>query len=198
MLELPLIGIDYGSKLSGNTVIAYVSQGRLCVEQVAPKKDADQFLIKWIETHRPGKVFIDAPLSLPGVFTKPEKYTDYFYRRADRELKAMSPMFLGGLTARAMKLQSQWSALPIDFVETYPGYLARKILFPEEKSYKKERDKIPAFVQKLALLLPFPLARPQIPNWHQVDALLAFFSAWRAQEGKAQCFGDPEEGLIVV
>jgi uncharacterized protein len=43
---------------------------------------------------QPARIFMDAPLSLPQVFFGPSG-NEFFYRRCGRELKAMSPMFLG-------------------------------------------------------------------------------------------------------
>ena len=104
------IGIDYGSKMAGTTVIAYLKSGKLHFAQSQKKKDADLFVENWVAQHQPRAIFLDAPLSLPGVYTEPEAYDDYFYRAGDRLLRAMSPMFLGGLTARAMRLSRRLKA----------------------------------------------------------------------------------------
>ena len=106
----------------------------------------------------------------------------------------MSPMFLGGLTARAMKLQHQESHLT--FLETYPGYLAKKVLLIKDQYLKKEKYAT-HLDQYLSDVLPIPLL--EMPtNWHQVDAILCWISGWRAHQKIGLQIGDPEEGIIHV
>ncbi|MCB0521768.1 MAG: DUF429 domain-containing protein [Lewinellaceae bacterium] len=184
------LGIDYGSKLAGTTVICWDKDEKLYLAQSEKKQDADAFLQQHIEALRPGAVFMDAPLSLPGVYH--QKGDDYFYRACDKATQAMSPMFLGGLTARAMRLRSQFPDLA--FYETYPAQLVRT-LFPENDFYKKENPAL--FAEQLAAWLPFPLTAV-LSNWHQVDGMLAWLSGWRFSKGNALKYGKEEEGLIVV
>ena len=115
-----LVGIDYGSKLAGTTVLAYTEGEEIKILQSQKKQDADQFILNFLKISSPELVGIDAPLSLPGAFRALNN--EFFYREADKELNAMSPMFLGGLTARAMKLSA---SIPIRMVEVYLGALAR-------------------------------------------------------------------------
>ena len=97
-------GIDYGSKLAGTTCIAWMKEGQLKIIQSAKNQDADEWIITQLDNESIDQIFMDAPLSLPPAFHDPLS-DEFFYRAADRELKAMSPMFLGGLTARAMRLK---------------------------------------------------------------------------------------------
>lgn len=188
-------GIDYGSKLAGTTVIAYAKNNTISFLQSEKKKDADQLILDWIKTARPKQVFLDAPLSLPKIYANPEAGTDFFYRKADRELGAMSPMFLGGLTARAMRLVSV-SPGEVNFIETYPGFLAKALELPP-KEYKKELQFIPGLIDSLTT--QFNLRLEKMPtNWHQFDALLAYISGLRFERKKHLTFGDPAEGQIVV
>ncbi len=101
------VGIDYGAKLAGTTAISFVENNQIKTVQSVRKQNADTFCLDWISRLKPDFIMIDAPLSLPLAYFG--KGDDYFYRQADRELKAMSPLFLGGLTARAMRLANQWS-----------------------------------------------------------------------------------------
>lgn len=194
----PWAGIDYGSKMAGTTVIAFVGEsGQFVFQQSTRKQDADQFLLDWVSAQdRPAQLFLDAPLSLPAVYTDPDSGTDYFYRAADKEVQAMSPMFLGGLTARAMRLAAAIDQQGWVVREVYPGHLARSLDL-RELGYKKKVGDVPpvlaAFRQKMPGL---PAAAPA--NWHQFDALLAFCSGWRYQKGEHLTFGVPEEGLIIV
>ncbi|MEY3051797.1 MAG: hypothetical protein RLY31_1582 [Bacteroidota bacterium] len=186
----PFFGIDFGAKTAGTTVICLEHQRRLIFLPSAKGQDTDAWLSAEITTRRPAAVYLDAPLSLPGVYRGIG--TDHFYRTCDRAVNAMSPMFLGGLTARAMKLRSLFPDIP--FFEIYPGHFVRTYL-PEAKEYKREG--LDRFVARLSERLPLSWqAAPT--NWHQVDAAIAWFSGWRHQAGQASCFGRPEEGLIWV
>jgi predicted nuclease with RNAse H fold len=95
-------GIDYGTKLSGNTALTYQDNTGIQVLQCPKNTDADQWIITQVTHLNLEIIYLDAPLSLPGGFLG---YNDQFhYRASDLELGAMSPMFLGGLTARAISL----------------------------------------------------------------------------------------------
>ncbi|NBC06742.1 MAG: DUF429 domain-containing protein [Bacteroidetes bacterium] len=191
------IGIDYGSKMAGTTAIAYLEGNSLHFAQSQKKQDADAFVKNWVTEHQPQTVFLDAPLSLPGVYTQPASYGDYFYRAGDRLLKAMSPMFLGGLTARAMKLSRALQQQRIRVVETYPSRLA-DVLALDRKRYKKDK----AYLPGAASIIMQQMHRLQLAeapaNWHQVDALLAFCSGWRYHQGLHELYGEASEGVIVV
>lgn len=62
-------------------------------------------ILNTIEKYSINLVCIDAPLSLPGVYFDKNKFHDYLYRKCDNACKAMSPMFVGAFTARAIQLQ---------------------------------------------------------------------------------------------
>jgi predicted nuclease with RNAse H fold len=186
------IGVDYGSKMAGTTAVCYAHNEQLILQQSLVKKDADAWLSETIKKSNYHNVYLDAPLSLPKAFFS--KGTDFFYRDCDRLCSAMSPMFLGGLTARAMKLQHQESHLT--FLETYPGYLAKKVLLIKDQYLKKEKYAT-HLDQYLSDVLPIPLL--EMPtNWHQVDAILCWISGWRAHQKIGLQIGDPEEGIIHV
>lgn len=188
------LGIDYGSKLSGTTAIVFVDKNHLKTDISAKKQSADRWLDGWVKQLNPEAVCMDAPLSLPGVYRYPD---DYFYRKADRELKAMSPMFLGGLTARAIRLSNQWKSKGIVVYESYPGGLARKLL-PEALQYKKPKVHIPAVLEELKNHLPAGLQfeKQDFQNWHHVDALLAWLVGYRIKKRIANYYGDEDEGII--
>lgn len=185
-------GIDYGSKLAGTTVICFQENEKICFEQSAKKQDADAFISAFIELKKPRQIFIDAPLSLPAAYFG--KGEDYFYRVCDKETRAMSPMFLGGLTARAMKLRAKNGQ--VEFVETYPAYLTKHILGLEELYLKKEklnRMVVEKIRKKYKLIF---LTEPS--NWHQFDALCCWISGLRNIRAEAQIIGQIDEGQIIV
>lgn len=193
-------GIDYGSKLSGNTVIGIYNEGKIFFMEVEEGIDADRFILCATEHFKPEWIFLDAPLSLPGIYSKLEGCEDYNFREADRELKAMSPMFLGGLTARAISLkdtiEKNWD---IPVFETYPRQRAR-LLHLEDCGYKREKAALNQCRNKIVeKLWPGTLIDcSDIKTWHHVDALLALTSAMEHFKGNTRHYGNSKEGLITV
>lgn len=191
-----LVGLDFGAKLAGTTAIAFLENHQVSVLQTQKRQDADMFLLQWIAKLQPTIIGIDAPLSLPAIYSNTSTETDFFYRKADKLLGAMSPLFLGGLTARAMQLKFQifQQYTPI-VLEVYPAVLAQKWKL-YELNYKQDLQAIKQVSERIQQELPFAL--PVLESWHQVDAVLAFCSAFRYQQGVAECFGNPQEGLIWI
>jgi predicted nuclease with RNAse H fold len=183
-------GIDYGAKLAGTTVMAICMNKSIHLLQSKKNEDADEFVKKMIEQQNIHSVFIDAPLSLPIVYRGETVGGEYFYRECDKECKAMSPMFLGGLTARAMKLRYDLSE--VTFTETYPSQLI-KILEIEIKSLglKKAYSILKKYFDGYAIM-------DDIQNKHQFDAMCALLSHIRYNEGKAQVIGNLKEGTITI
>ncbi|WP_158607156.1 DUF429 domain-containing protein [Pontibacter oryzae] len=124
------MGIDYGSKLAGTTAVAMVKDNQLHLWQSQKGQDADTWLLELIRELMPKVIYIDAPLTLPSAYyqTPQNPDADFFYRQADREVRAMSPMFIGGLTARAMKLRLKLAHEGIAMLETYPSQAAKVLL----------------------------------------------------------------------
>lgn len=183
------IGVDYGSKLAGTTVICYEAEGSLMFVQSDKKKDADKFIIEFIDKNKIENIFIDAPLSLPAAYFG--KGENYFYRQCDVETKAMSPMFLGGLTARAIKLQSQFPQKK--FKETYPAYLIKEVLQLSDLYLKKK-----PYENAILKVMNLNIVVAKINNWHQFDALSCWLSGKRYFENEALKIGNFNEGVIVV
>ena len=188
-------GVDYGSKLAGTTAIAFGDGETIQIVQSSMKKDADEFLKRNFEIHQPELIGMDAPLSLPGKYRNLPGFEDYMYRKCDREVSAMSPMFLGGLTARAMRLAEFFAKGNSQVLEVYPGGLAEE-LFGNEEGYKKKgflEQWIPLIIEEFSAV---KIDAPK--NWHQFDALLALRSAMRYTENQHREFGVASEGLICV
>ena len=192
-----IMGIDYGSKLSGNTVIALLWDRRISFHKAAKKKDADYMIKEISEKFGPDYLFIDAPLSLPGIYTNSSDYNDYFYRIADKEIGAMSPMFLGGLTARAMRLAHDLNKKGIKVIESYPAAVARTLKF-NDMGYKKEKQNIAKVIPLLKEYLGVPFKESDVSAWHHIDALLTLVIAKRYFESTHRVFGEKNEGLIYV
>ena len=194
MKSLPtFIGVDYGSKLAGTTAACFFDGNQFHFFQSEKKKDADAFLEKVVEKIQPTYVFLDAPLSLPGAFYN--RSDDYFYRKGDRAVRAMSPMFLGGLTARAMRLKSIFEKKEIEVLEVYPSQLLR-VLFPE-RGFKKSNYDVKEIYNCLKTKTEnLPSKMPS--NAHQLDSLLCWYSGFRYFQKKAIFYGDEKEGGIWV
>ena len=188
------IGIDYGAKLAGTTAICFEKTGKLVIVQSEKKKDADKFVQKVVQDLQPSSIFIDAPLSLPlAYFGEGE---NYFYRACDKALQAMSPMFLGGLTARAIKLSKPFESNGIVLFETYPAQIVKHYL-PDTQGYKKQKIYLEDFCKVLLTKLPYEWVKlPE--NWHQVDSILAWWTGWRYKNEEVKVYGNKKEGLIYV
>ncbi|MCX7743646.1 MAG: DUF429 domain-containing protein [Flavobacteriales bacterium] len=188
------IGIDYGAKTAGTTCVAWEENNELHVVVSEKGEDTDAWLEAIIKIYKPDFICIDAPLSLPGGFYN--KSDNFFYRKCDQELQAMSPMFLGGLTARAMRLAYIWKLNGISVYEVYPKGLVYKAYEDLIFCYKM-KDQIPEFLFRLKKKLKINIP-DNIHTWHQVDAILAWISGWRISKGKSIIFGQLEEGTIHV
>lgn len=194
-----LFGIDFGSKLAGTTVISIFKNGSIYFLDVDEGVDADDFILKAADHFKPNYVFIDAPLSLPGRYKGCLGLDDYMFRRADKELKAMSPMFLGGLTARAIRLKDLLEEMDIKVMETYPKVLATRFSL-QNLGYKANSTHLNICRSKLqdALNPNINMDCSDIKTWHHLDSLLALMSAMNYKSGTADIYGDEREGLIIV
>lgn len=106
-------------------------------------------------------------------------------------------MFLGGLTARAIRLKKELTTLGHEIIEVYPGGLARHLSFPKDK-YKKQKPHIPAILNLITKNCPLKFVPDQVLSWHHVDALLAAWTGWRYSHATALSYGTIEEGKIWV
>ncbi|MGB0178225.1 MAG: hypothetical protein ACPF9D_13745, partial [Owenweeksia sp.] len=148
---------------------------------------------------KPSHIFIDAPLSLPGVYSDHKQFKNYHFRQADIELHAMSPMFLGGLAARAMELKAQLEERGIEVMETYPRVLATRFKL-KARGYKGSRINLKDC--KRMVLKRFgdniEIDAEDITTWHHLDALLALISAVNHTDGNSEVYGNRKEGLIYI
>ncbi len=194
-------GIDYGSKYTGNTVIAVLQGMDIMFLAVDKKVDADNFIYNATEHFKPQWIFLDAPLSLPGVYTQKQcKNTNYHFRLADLECKAMSPMFLGGLAARAIELKNKLQDnLGTTVHETYPRIMAQRLNLPEQ-GYKKSKSNLSDCTAQVASRFSKNIRfNPKdVKTWHHLDSLLALMSAMAHEQNKCTAYGDPNEGVILV
>ncbi len=194
-----VFGIDYGSKLTGNTVISVFDDGLVYFFDIDAGVDADSFILNMAEHYMPSKIFIDAPLSLPGVYRNLPGFTNYHFRKADIELKTISPMFLGGLMARAIELKNNLKSLGISVYETNPNVIANRLRL-KDCDYKGNLQSLPSCADEVLKTLPesIRIAKEDIKTWHHLDALLALISAINSLFKKPETYGHKVEGLIYV
>jgi predicted nuclease with RNAse H fold len=186
------IGIDFGARTAGTTVICHRERGLFHFQRCAKGDDGDAWLNATVISMAPEAVYIDAPLSLPGAYFG--KGDDHFFRRADRLAGGMSPMFLGGLTARAIRITEHWRSLGINVHEVYPAALIR-----QEWDYLKIQSGRAVPPHKLRLMAGmFALPPPAPKDRHETDAWLCWLSGHRHQCGSAKALGEAEEGVILV
>ncbi|MBK8340867.1 MAG: hypothetical protein IPK99_13115 [Flavobacteriales bacterium] len=187
-----IIGIDFGARSSGNTVVCEERTGRFVFHRTAKGEDGDAWLEETVSAIAPSIIFIDAPLSLPGVYHG--KGTDYFFRLADHQSGGMSPMFLGGLTARAMRLAATWQGKGIGVHEVYPAALIRHAwahlgILPG-KPIPKPKLRIMAGM--------FMLPPPEPADRHEADAWLCWLIGHKHRSRQAKVYGKKDEGLILA
>jgi predicted nuclease with RNAse H fold len=197
ILKQRIIGIDYGNKFSGTTVICYNHFHQVFFMCSSKNADADSFILGEAEQIKPGLIFIDAPLTLPGIYWLGNGYHDYFYRECDKEMQAMSPMFLGGLTARAIKLKNQLMQSGFEVFETYPRKMLDILSLPVDY-YKQKRKDLDPMLDMLMNKTNISLNKESIVSWHHLDALLAFLSGLRYLNGENLVYGKEEEGVVFV
>ncbi|MCS6979728.1 MAG: DUF429 domain-containing protein [Flavobacteriales bacterium] len=209
MAKLGLGGLDLGSRFRSTSVLCVLQEnGRFTFFTPPPSTDGHAWIYEKALELKLSRIFIDAPLSLPGIYRNPEKFQDYHFRQADIALSAMSPMFLGGFTASAMQLAARWKTAGLEVMETYPAGLVRMWGLQHVYVKKENKDKkecLSAFILALQecaacteLSFPEDLQWPVLQSWHEADALSCFLSGWRYQLGKAVPFGMAEEGLIWI
>lgn len=185
-------GIDYGSKLAGTTAICYNQDNQLFLLNSEKKKSADQFIAQAIKALNPSAIYIDAPLSIPAAYFG--SGDNFHYRKCDRETLAMSPMFLGGLTARAMSLRNEFQQLK--FHECYPSYFIREVI--DAKNYYNKKEGIPnnQILNLIQDQTNFHI--PELESYHQLDAVICWVSGMRHIKNEHLVLGDENEGLIIV
>ncbi|MFN4233298.1 MAG: hypothetical protein ACK4IK_00680 [Bacteroidia bacterium] len=191
-----ILGIDLGNKKSGNTAMCYLFNNTL--QFIQPKKGQDEVseILKIIEQKHIQLIGIDAPLSLPGVYFNKVEFNDYQYRLCDKECKAMSPMFIGAFTARAIELKNLLESKGISVIEVYPKKLSEIMDIQKYYPLKKVSNVPDKLIEEIKDTIPFNIKN--ISNMHQFDALLCWLSTYRYIHQKHEVFGNKKEGLIIV
>ncbi len=195
-----LFGIDYESKLCGNTVVSILQNNRIYFMHVDEDVDADAFIVNAANHFKPQFIFINAPLSLPGVYLQKEGFTNHQFRIADSELSSVSPMIIGGLTARAMELKQNLESIEgVKVYETCSKAQAKNYELCEI-GYKKNKLALIGcrnhLNSKLSAKMFFNCQ--DVKTWHHLDSFLSLITAMRFTMGLALPYGDEKEGVIYV
>ncbi|MFN7012828.1 MAG: hypothetical protein ACK4ON_01005 [Bacteroidia bacterium] len=191
-----ILGIDLGNKGSGNTALCYLLNNTLQLHQIKKGKDEFSIILDVIDKYSIRLVCIDAPLSLPRVYFDKNKFNDYMYRECDKACKAMSPMFVGAFTARAIQLKNMLENKKSQVIEVYPKKLVETINLTAYYPNKKE-NKVPnELILNLKKEIPYNFCKPE--TLHQLDALICWQSGFRYLNKKHLEFGHKKEGIIIV
>lgn len=190
-----IIGIDFGAQLAGTTCCAVKSleSNQVTILSSTKGKSADKFIWECVDKYSPSLIGIDAPLSLPMFYSNPYQYSDNNFRFCDRELSAMSPMFLGGLTSRSMKIRYELERQNINCIEVYPKAFVKKHSL-DSLGYKESNENIPNCIEALKNIVDVTVKEP-LSNWHEFDSLVALAIAERYYTQNADSVGN-EEGYI--
>lgn len=192
-----ILGIDLGGKSNGHTAACYNMDNKLHFVRFGSSKNHHAHIVNVVLAQHIDQVFIDAPLSLPGVYKGLHGFNDFHRRSCDKQLAAMSPMFLGGFTASAIELATQLMQHGVEVKEVYPKALAKELQFKTYSRKLKREELLPLAEQALKHVKGFGLQ--EIPVvMHELDALLAWISGYRYVNSVHTLHGHPEEGLIIV
>ena len=197
-MENILFGIDYGEKYSGTTIICHNYSGQVRFLESDKKSDADSFILSEVIHLHPSMIFINAPLSLPGIYWLKNGYRDHFYRQCDREAEARSPMDEGALTARAMKLKAELKSTGCKVFETQPAMLAGIMELKKAGYHEMSIGHLERFIGALTAKVEIDFDRKFVRSWHHADALLVFLSGMRYINKEHKVYGKKKEGLIIV
>jgi predicted nuclease with RNAse H fold len=190
-----IIGIDFGAQLAGTTCCAvkHIATNTVTILTSTKGKSADLFIYDSVKKFKPILVGIDAPLSLPLFYTNPQQYSDNNFRYCDRELSAMSPMFLGGLTSRAMKIRYELEQQNIQCIEVYPKAFVKKHSL-DLLGYKESKEYIPNCIEAVKKIVNVSVKDP-LSTWHMFDSLVAVAITEHYYAKNADSVGN-EEGYI--
>lgn len=188
-----LVGIDLGGRTTGKTALSFLdtdlneikNYSREYISERCGKSDKE--LIRFVESFNADVIGIDAPLSLPDF-----KSENYLYRNCDKKLKALSPMTLGEITARAIHIKENLSCK--DIFEVYPKTLLElhKI---NHKGYKRDQN-LQNFIWSF-LKDYYDLKFPNIEmNEDNLDSILAVLILYHFYNKKYEIVNDAPPFLI--
>lgn len=188
-----LLGIDLGGRTTGKTALSFLdtdlneikNYSREYISERCGKSDKE--LIRFVESFNADVIGIDAPLSLPDF-----KSENYLYRNCDKKLKALSPMTLGEITARAIHIKENLSCK--DIFEVYPKTLL-ELFKINHKGYKRDQN-LQSTIWKI-LIEYYDLDFPDIEmNEDNLDSILAVLILYHFHTKKYEIVNDAPLFLI--
>lgn len=125
-------------------------------------------------------------------------------REAERAMSALGigiyyltkKAFARSWIQRSLRLADRLSRLGYRVLEVYPYGTKRRLwgrALPPKETLQGRRF-LRARLEELGLLLP----DGRLPSHHELDALVAAYTAWLHDRGGTECHGDPDEGAIVL
>ncbi len=188
-------GVDLAGRIDEVTGVAALSDKAelIFVNQVKP----DVAIRNYIDYHRPCLVGIDAPLTIPS-----GRYGTYASRKCDRDLAMLGiPTFatsmLAQLTFRAITITKMLEPR-YPTIEVYPhATKARLGLTHKDKKIKViSREVIQTRLSRFVKNLP--RTSKILLSDHEIDAILAAYTALLHDHDLTQPIGDAQEGLIFI
>jgi predicted nuclease with RNAse H fold len=188
-------GVDLAGRVDEVTGVAALSEKSelIFVNEVKP----DIAIRNYIDFHRPNLVAIDAPLSIPS-----GRYGTYASRKCDRDMTSIGiPAFatsmLAQLTFRALTIQKQLQPR-YPTIEVYPQ--ATKVMLGISHKDKKVKEISREIVQtRLARYVKgMPRTSKILLSDHELDAILAAYTAMLYNADRVKPIGDPQEGVIYI
>ncbi|MBC8045111.1 MAG: DUF429 domain-containing protein [Rhizobacter sp.] len=188
-------GVDLAGRIDHTTGLAALTEHRelVFVNEVKP----DIAIRNYIDYHKPALIAFDAPLTIPC-----GRYGTYASRRCDRDLMMLGiPTFttsmLAQLTFRAMTLRRQLTSR-YDVIEVYP-HAAKLRLGMMHRSKKQEPAAREMIQNRLARFVKnMPRASKILMSDHELDAILAAYTALLHFSKLTESVGDADEGLIYI
>lgn len=188
-------GVDLAGRIDEPTGVAALSDKAelIFVNQVKP----DLAIRNYIDYHRPCLIGMDAPLSIPS-----GRYGTYASRKCDRDLAMLGvPTFatsmLAQLTFRAITIAKMLEP-HYPTIEVYPHATKVRLgLTHKDKKIKvisREiiQTRLSRFVKNL------PRKSKILLSDHELDAILAAYTALLHDKHLTQPIGDAQEGLIFI
>ncbi|NWF87345.1 DUF429 domain-containing protein [Candidatus Bathyarchaeota archaeon] len=187
MLELTrkvIIGIDLAGKSENPTGLAVLVNRKVKTGLLYTNKQ----ILGNITQNNPALVAVDAPFNLPkrGIFRKADKeMIKNGYRVFPLRLPSIEK-----LTLRAIKLNKLIEGKGFKAIEVHPTSTRKALNMP-----LKEWGKIQTILMQIGLGGDL-YERALTP--HEIDAVIAAFTAYLYMRNETEAFGDEKEGYIII
>lgn len=188
-------GVDLAGRIDEVTGVAALTDKSelIFVNQVKP----DVAIRNYIDYHRPCLVGMDAPLSIPS-----GRYSTYASRKCDRDLSLLGiPTFatsmLAQLTFRAITLAKTLSP-KYNLIEVYPHATKTRLGLSHKDKKVKEISREVIQTRLTRFVKNLPRTSKILLSDHELDAILAAYTALLHERDLTQPVGDAQEGLIYI